>query len=94
MYVYREPVRALAHCGGPLRETKSLDALDVGRLADVLRRVDRARLQTSLINQSKVLTKPHTSKGEATSQHHHRGQQTLHHEVMQAWKAVNESRQH
>jgi len=23
------------------------------------------------INQSKVLTKPHTGKGEATSQHHH-----------------------
>jgi len=46
------------------------------------------------INQSKVLTKPHTGKGEATSQHHHRGQQTLHHEVMQAWGAVNESRQH
>jgi len=46
------------------------------------------------IIQSKVLTKPHTGKGEATSQHHHRGQQTLHHEVMQARGAVNESRQH
>jgi len=32
------------------------------------------------INQSKVLTKPHAGKREATSQHHHRGQQTLHHE--------------
>jgi len=41
------------------------------------------------INQSKVLTKPHTGKGEATSQHLHRGQQTLHHEVMQAWEAVD-----
>jgi len=28
------------------------------------------------INQSKVLTKPHTGKGEATSQHHHRGGNT------------------
>jgi len=27
---------------------------------------------------------PHNAT-EATSQHHHRGQQTLHHEVMQAW---------
>jgi len=25
------------------------------------------------INQSKILTKPHTGRGEATSQHHHRG---------------------
>jgi len=31
------------------------------------------------INQ-KALTKPHAGKGEATSQHHLRGQQTLHHE--------------
>jgi len=38
----------------------------------------------SSINQSKVLTKPNAGKGEATSQHHHRGQQTLRHEVMQA----------
>jgi len=36
------------------------------------------------INQSKVLTKPHAGKEEAISQHHHRGQQTLHHEMMQA----------
>jgi len=35
----------------------------------------------------------HGQKGEATSQHHHRGQQTLHHEVMQALGAVNDSRQ-
>jgi len=30
----------------------------------------------------------------ATSQHSHRGQQTLRHEVPQAWRAKNESRQH
>ena len=33
-------------------------------------------------------------QGEATSQHSHRGQQTLRHEVLQAWGANNESRQH
>jgi len=32
---------------------------------------------------SSQLTKPHAGKGEATSQHHHRGQQTKRHEVTQ-----------
>jgi len=41
-------------------------------------------------NQSKVLTKPPTGKGEATFQHHHRGQETLHHKAMQARRAVDE----
>jgi len=40
------------------------------------------------INQSKVLTKPDVGNGEATSQHHHRGQQTRHHEVIPTWGAV------
>jgi len=34
------------------------------------------------------------AQGEATSEHYHRGQQTLRHEVPQAWGAKNESRQH
>ena len=33
-------------------------------------------------------------QGEAASQHHHRGQQTMRHEVTQAWGAVHESQQH
>ena len=33
---------------------------------------------------SKVLTNPPQGQGEATSQHHHRGQHTLRHEVTQA----------
>jgi len=50
-------------------------------------------------NQSKVLTKPHAGKGKekphpSLSQQHHRGQQTLRHEVTQAWGAMNESQQH
>jgi len=47
--------------------------------------------QTRISNQSEVLTKPHAGKGEATFHHYHRGQQTLLHEVMQAWDGVNES---
>jgi len=39
-------------------------------------------------NQSKILTEPHTGKGEATSQHSHSGQQPLRHEATQAWWAV------
>jgi len=56
----------------------------------------RSRLACSQkkINQSKVRTKPHAGKGEATFQHHHTGQQRLHHEVMQTWGGGNESRQH
>jgi len=57
----------------------------------------RGLLFVPLVNQSiksKVLTKPHAGQGETTSQHHYRGQQTLHHEVLQASGAVNESRQH
>ena len=40
----------------------------------------------SSINQS--FSQSHTRTGESTSQHHHRGQQTLHHEVVQAWAAL------
>jgi len=42
----------------------------------------------SSLKKKKVLSKPHAGKGEATFQHHHRGQQTLLHEVMQTWGAV------
>jgi len=35
--------------------------------------------------------KPHAGKGEATSQQHHRGQQSVRHEVTQAWGAVKSS---
>jgi len=45
------------------------------------------------INQSKILTKPHTVNKIKTFQHH-RGQQTLRHKVDQAWGAVHESQQH
>jgi len=44
--------------------------------------------QSTFTHQSKVLTKPHTGKEKATSQHSHRGQQTLRHVVPQAWGAV------
>jgi len=46
-------------------------------------------------NQSINQSQSHThGQGEATSQHSHRGQQTLCHEVPQAWGEKNESRQH
>jgi len=43
---------------------------------------------------SQSIKGPHKAthgQGEAASQHHHRGQQTLRHEVTQAWGAVNGS---
>jgi len=51
------------------------------------------------INQLKVLTKPHSLPHTGTEKPHpstttDRGQQTLRHEVPQAWGAKNESRQH
>ena len=53
------------------------------------------RSSSRSINQS--IKGPHKAthgQGEATSQHHNRGQQTLRHEVTHAWGAVNESQQH
>jgi len=47
-----------------------------------------------VINQA--IKGPHKAthgQGEATFQHHYRGQQTLRHEVTQAWGAVAESQQ-
>jgi len=44
-----------------------------------------AGLVRGLNHSIKVPHAPHAGKGEATSQHNHRGQQTLRHEVTQAW---------
>ena len=41
----------------------------------------RAISHPTPIDQPKVPTNPHAGKREATSQHHHRGQHTLHHAV-------------
>jgi len=52
---------------------------------------------SSVATTNQSIKGPHKAthgQGEATSQHSHRGQQTLRHEVPQAWGANNESRQH
>jgi len=51
--------------------------------------------EATSINQSiKGPYKATHGQGEATSWHHHREQQTLRHQVKQAWGAVNESQPH
>jgi len=78
-----------------LQNNQGLWTVDVWQVVLLLRlEVHRQVKHLRSVNQSKVLTKPHMGRGEATSQHHHRGGQTLHHKVMQAWGAMNESRQH
>jgi len=58
-----------------------------------IQHVGRYAYVNQTINQRSSHKATH-GQGEATFQHHHRGQQTLGHEVMQAWGAVKESQQH
>jgi len=64
----------------------------------VWRRRSGWRSDTGLPTLNQSIEGPHKAthgQGEAAFQHNHRGQQqTLRHEVQQAWRAKNESRQH